>query len=71
MSGQEPVLFIGRENVPQKISDYIKSTDIEVGVLIGNELVGTATIVRRQVGISTFVKFAQGARTAAGSNYLT
>ncbi len=67
MSGQEPVLFIGRENVPQKISDYIKSTDIEVGVLIGNELVGTATIVRRQVGISTFVKFAQGARTAAGN----
>ncbi len=67
MSGQEPVLFIGRENVPQKIKDYIQSTDIEVGVLIGNELVGTATVVRRQVGISTFVKFAQGARTKAGS----
>ncbi|MBN1544876.1 zinc ribbon domain-containing protein [Candidatus Woesearchaeota archaeon] len=66
MSGVEPVLFIGRENVPQKIKEYIQSTDIEVGVLIGNELVGTATIVRRQVGISTFVKFAQGARTAAG-----
>jgi hypothetical protein len=67
MSGLEPVLFIGRENVPDKIKEYIKSTDIEVGVLIGNELVGTATIVRRQVGISTFVKFAQGARTAAGN----
>jgi hypothetical protein len=67
MSGQEPVLFIGRENVPQKIKDYIQSTDIEVGVLIGNELVGTATIVRRQVGISTFVKFAQGSRAAAGA----
>jgi len=67
MSGQEPVLFIGRENVPQKIRDYIKSTDIEVGVLIGNELVGTATIVRRQVGISTFVKFAQGSRAVGGT----
>jgi hypothetical protein len=67
MSGAEPVLFIGRENVPQKIKDYIQSTDIEVGVLIGNELVGTATVVRRQVGISTFVKFAQGARSAAGN----
>ncbi len=67
MSGLEPVLFIGRENVPDKIKEYIQSTDIEVGVLIGNELVGTATIVRRQVGISTFVKFAQGARTAAGA----
>jgi hypothetical protein len=67
MAGVEPVLFIGRENVPQAIRDYIKSTDIEVGVLIGNELVGTATVVRRQVGISTFVKFAQGARAAAGN----
>lgn len=67
MSGVEPVLFIGRENVPDKIKEYIQSTDIEVGVLIGNELVGTATIVRRQVGISTFVKFAQGARAAAGN----
>ncbi|MBI5880618.1 hypothetical protein HZB90_00645 [archaeon] len=66
MSGLEPVLFIGRENVPDAIKKYIQGTDIEVGVLIGNELVGTATIVRRQVGISTFVKFAQGARTAAG-----
>jgi hypothetical protein len=67
MSGLEPVLFIGRENVPAKINEYIQSTDIEVGVLIGNELVGTATIVRRQVGISTFVKFAQGSRSAAGA----
>jgi hypothetical protein len=67
VSGLEPVLFIGRESVPQEIQDYIKSTDIEVGVLIGNELVGTATVVRRQVGISTFVKFAQGARSAAGN----
>jgi hypothetical protein len=67
MSGLEPVLFIGRENVPDAIKKYIQGTDIEVGVLIGNELVGTATIVRRQVGISTFVKFAQGARTAAGN----
>ncbi|HII72108.1 TPA: zinc ribbon domain-containing protein [Candidatus Woesearchaeota archaeon] len=67
MSGAEPVLFIGRENVPDKIKEYIQSTDIEVGVLIGNELVGTATVVRRQVGISTFVKFAQGARAAAGA----
>jgi len=67
MSGAEPVLFIGKQNVPDAIKDYIKSTDIEVGVLIGNELVGTATNVRREVGISTFVKFAQGARNPTGS----
>ncbi|MBI4154299.1 hypothetical protein HY501_03105 [Candidatus Woesearchaeota archaeon] len=62
MSGAEPVLFVGRENVPEQIKDYIQSTDIEVAVLIGNELVGTATNVRRDVGISVFVKFAQGSR---------
>jgi len=35
--------------------------------LIGNELVGTATTIRRQVGISVFVKFAQGARAPQGA----
>ncbi len=66
MSGAQPVLFVGRDNVPDKIRDYIKNSDIEVGVLIGNELVGTATVVRRQTGISTFVKFARSARTTEG-----
>lgn len=67
MSGNEPVLFIGVQNVPEKIKDYIKSSNIEVGVLIGNELVGTATTVRRQTGISTFVKFARSARQPEGT----
>ena len=49
-----------------KIKDLIKSSDIDVGVLIGNELVGTATFIRRQLGISVFVKFAQGARAPKG-----
>ncbi len=62
MSGKEPVLFIGSSNVPDSIREYIQSSEIEIGVLIGNELVGTATTIRRQVGISVFVKFAQGAR---------
>jgi hypothetical protein len=66
MSGVEPVLFIGRNNVPVQIKDYIQSTDIEVGVLIGNELINTAANVRREVGINTFVKFAQGARSLDG-----
>jgi len=66
MSGAEPVVFIGTNNVPDVVSDYIKESDIEVGVLIGNELVGTATFIRRQLGISVFVKFAQGARAPQG-----
>jgi hypothetical protein len=66
MAGLEPVLFTGKENVPEQIKDYIKSTDIEVGVLIGNELVGAATNIRRTVGISVIVKFARGARAPTG-----
>jgi len=67
MSGANPVLFIGIENVPDEIREYIQSSNIDVGVLIGNELVGTATTVRRQTGISTFVKFARSARNPSGT----
>lgn len=66
MSGAEPVIFIGTNNVPDVIREYVKESDIEIGVLIGNELVGTATFIRRQIGISVFVKFAQGARAPQG-----
>lgn len=67
MSGLEPVLFIGSANVPQVVRDYVAKSPIEVGVLIGNELVGAATTVKRQLGISVFVKFAQGARAPKGA----
>ena len=66
MSGMEPVLFTGKENVPEQIKEYLKSSDIEVGVLIGNELVGAATNIRRTTGISVMVKFARGARAPSG-----
>lgn len=67
MSGSEPVVFIGTNNVPDAIREYVQSSDIQVGVLIGNELVSTATFIRRQIGISVFVKFAQGSRAPQGS----
>jgi archaellum component FlaG (FlaF/FlaG flagellin family) len=67
MSGAEPVVFIGANNVPDQVRDFIQKSDIEVGVLVGNELVGTATYIRRNVGISVFVKFAQGARQPKGA----
>jgi len=63
VSGMNPVLFTGRENVPEQIADYIKNSDITVGVLIGNELIGAATNIRRTTGISVMVKFARGSRT--------
>ena len=63
MSGAEPVIFIGANNVPDQVRDYIKNAGVEVGVLIGNQYVGTATTIKRQAGISVFVKFARSART--------
>ena len=29
MGGEEPILFTGRENVPDQIKNYLKSSDIE------------------------------------------
>ncbi|MFH1510822.1 MAG: hypothetical protein ABIF10_03960 [Candidatus Woesearchaeota archaeon] len=66
MSGAEPVLFLGRENVPEQIQEYIKESGVDVAVLIGNQYVGAATNIRRQIGISVFVKFARGARIPSG-----
>jgi hypothetical protein len=62
MMGKHPILFTGRENVPSKIAAYLQESDVEVGVLIGNELINAATNIRRSAGISVMVKFAQGAR---------
>ena len=66
MAGIDPVVFIGKGSVPKVIRDYVSSSNIDVGVLIGNELVGTATTLRRQLGISVFVKYARSARTNTG-----
>ena len=62
MTGAEPILFIGASNVPEQVREYIEESGIEVGVLIGNQYVGTATTIKRQAGISVFVKFARSAR---------
>lgn len=66
LSGTQPVLFIGRMNVPDVTAEYIKSSTISVGVLIGNELIDTAQYVKNVVGIYTFVKFGRSARNPSG-----
>ena len=67
LSGANPVLFTGKANVPDQISNYIKSSDFEVGVLVGADLVGSATNIRRSTGMSVIVKFARGARAPTGA----
>ncbi|MGD9276141.1 MAG: hypothetical protein PVJ67_03125 [Candidatus Pacearchaeota archaeon] len=63
MLGTEPTLFTGKENVPDQIRDYLKDSPIEIGILIGNELIGTATNIKKSTGINVMVKFARGARS--------
>ena len=67
MAGAEPVIFIGSTNVPQQVRDFIHEHGIEVGVLIGNQYVGSATSIKRQTGMSVFVKFARSARIATSA----
>lgn len=62
MLGKYPIVFTGRKTVPEKIAEYLTDSDFTVGVLIGNELVDSATNIRRDTGIYVIVKFARGAR---------
>lgn len=62
MQGKNPMLFTGKENVPDKIAEYIKSSGIQIGVLIGNDLIGAASNIRQSTGINVMVKFARSAR---------
>lgn len=66
MGGYSPVLFTGKQNVPSQISEWLKNSNIKVGVLIGNNLISAATNIRRKTGISVIVKFARNARDQAG-----
>jgi hypothetical protein len=67
MKGSEPILLIGKDSVPEQVVDYIKTSGIKVGVLIGNELTGSAQSLKAQAGISVFLKFGQGSGAGAGS----
>ncbi len=67
VSGADPVLFIGFSNVPDQVKAYISKSQLEVGTLVGNELIGSATYIRRQTGLSVFVKFGQGSRTPSNT----
>lgn len=60
MSGKEPVLFPGRERVPNQVVEYIKSSGIKTGVVIGNELAGVAHQLKQATNMNVFLKFGQG-----------
>lgn len=65
--GVEPIVFIGKENIPDITRQYLQSSGVRVAVLIGNDLVQTGALVKRELGITTFVKFARTARIPSGT----
>jgi hypothetical protein len=66
MSGREPVIFIGRDIVPEEVVEYVKGSDFKSGVVIGNELIGSATRLKDRTNISVFIKFGLGRATEGG-----
>ncbi len=58
--GNDPVLFIGRQNVPQDVLDFITAHHFSVAVLVGNSLAPNAKFIKDKTNISIFIKFAQG-----------
>jgi hypothetical protein len=66
MSGREPVIFIGRDIVPEEVVEYVKGSDFKSGVVIGNELIGAATRLKDRTNISVFIKFGLGRATEGG-----
>ncbi|MCK4928792.1 MAG: zinc ribbon domain-containing protein [Methanosarcinales archaeon] len=60
MEGNSPVIFIGVNTVPAQVIEFVKSSNIKGGTLIGNELVGSGQDLKEATGISVIVKFGQG-----------
>jgi hypothetical protein len=65
-NGREPIIFVGKDKVPPQVVEYVKNSNIEIGVLIGNDLTYTAKILKDQADISVFIKFGKG---TAGTEY--
>jgi archaellum component FlaF (FlaF/FlaG flagellin family) len=67
MSGKQPVLFPGRERVPSQVVEYIKSSGIKTGVVIGNELAGVAHQLKQSTNMFVFLKIGQGLASGGSS----
>lgn len=69
ISGGKPVIFIGRGAVPEKVIEYVKGSDFRMGVVLGNDLIAAARILKERTGISVFIKFGQGRQFTGGTSY--
>ena len=68
-TSEDPVLFIGKDTVPDSTINFIKTSGIKYGVLVGNELTKQAHQLKTATGMHVFIKFAQG--TTTGADFFT
>ena len=62
IAGDSPLLFMGRQVVPDDVIDFINDNGFRVGTMVGNALAPNAQYIKDRTGISIFLKFAQGSQ---------
>ncbi|HEY9204396.1 MAG TPA: zinc ribbon domain-containing protein [Candidatus Methanoperedens sp.] len=67
MSGETPVMFIGVDTVPSQVIEYLKGTEIKLGTVIGNDIIGSAKMLKDSTGINVIIKFGQGRKNTGGT----
>lgn len=62
----QPMIFIGQDRMPKAAETYIKTAPYKVFVVLGNNLFGSAQIVKQTTGKPVIIKFAKGTTDAGG-----
>ncbi len=62
IQGEHPVLFIGRDDVPPQVIDYVQDNEenISVGVVVGSGMEKASRKFKDYSNLSVFIKFGQG-----------
>jgi len=62
----QPLVFIGQDRIPRASENYVKTAPYKVFVVLGNNLFGSAQLVKQTTGKPVIIKFAKGTTDAGG-----
>ncbi|MCX9082675.1 MAG: hypothetical protein OIN83_10805 [Candidatus Methanoperedens sp.] len=60
LSGKEPILFLGKDRIPDQVVEYLRESGIKNGLVIGTELSGAGHLLKEKTNMTIFLKFGQG-----------
>ncbi len=63
---KEPIVLVGRDNVPEETLTYLQNSGIEVSVIIGSNLAFASRQLKELAGLQVFLKFGQATTQEAG-----